>query len=158
MRRVYLEWPRAPERTGRPVLHGPSSAGLTGGMTSHPSTIQDPRVDVLLVRARGWLCALRLDDVLETLRPLRTEPVAGAPPFVRGVTVLRGESVPVVRLSSLLHPHEGPAGARFVAVRAGGRTIALEVDEVIGVEPVSLAELTAAAPLMGSALSEHTEA
>jgi hypothetical protein len=39
----------------------------------------------LLCRAGSFLCALRLADVVEIMRVLRIEPIAGAPPFVRGL-------------------------------------------------------------------------
>src|SRR5262245_29037634 len=131
-------------------------------MVSASSPVRDPGIEVLLVRAHTWLCALRLEDVVETSRPLPMEPVPGAPAFVRGVTVLRGQSVPVVHLTSLFSPtlglrdaHGGSPGSRFVAVRAGERIVALDVDEVLGVELISRADLTAAPPLLGSALREH---
>jgi purine-binding chemotaxis protein CheW len=67
------------------------------------------------------------------MRPLPVSPVAGAPGWVRGVTILRGEPVPVVDLAALLGDTPDEAPARFVAVRAGERRAALAVSAVVGV-------------------------
>jgi purine-binding chemotaxis protein CheW len=45
---------------------------------------------LLLFRSGGRLCALRLESVRETTRPLPIEPIAGTPPFVLGISVMRG--------------------------------------------------------------------
>lgn len=89
---------------------------------------------VLLVRAGARLCALPVACVVETMRPLPASPLAGAPPFVRGVAIVRGEPVPVVDLAAFV----GGAGAseratRWVTVRAGRRDAALAVAAVVGV-------------------------
>lgn len=114
-------------------------------------------VEVLLVRAGTRVCALRVTDVIETLRPLPVESVAGAPEFVRGASVLRGSTVPVVRLAALLGKDDGTSAARWVALRAGAQTVALEVDEVMGLRRLGAEELAATPPLLGSALREHAD-
>lgn len=88
---------------------------------------------VLLVRAGGRACGLPIASVGETMRPLPVRSVAGTPPFVRGVAIVRGEPVPVLDLGVLLTgaPEENPT--RFVVVRAGGRHAALAVAAVLGV-------------------------
>jgi purine-binding chemotaxis protein CheW len=67
------------------------------------------------------------------MRPLPVAPIAGAPPYVRGIAIVRGEPVPVVDLAALLGGEAGVDAARFVAVRAGGHAAALAVAEVLGV-------------------------
>ncbi|APR88238.1 hypothetical protein A7982_13587 [Minicystis rosea] len=104
------------------------------------------------------MCALRVASVIETFRPLPVEPVAGAPSSVRGVAIVRGSPVAVVRLASILGPDDGAPGARFVTLRSGVGCVALEVDEVIGIRRISTEDLAAAAPLLGVALREHVEA
>jgi purine-binding chemotaxis protein CheW len=89
---------------------------------------------VLLVRAGARLCALPIACVVETLRPLPSSPMAGAPPFVQGVAIVRGDPVPVVDLAAFV----GGAGAaeratRWVTVRTGRRTAALAVTAVLAV-------------------------
>lgn len=110
-----------------------------------------------MVRAAGHLAALRLRDVIETLRPLPIEPLAGAPAFVRGAAVVRGAPVPVVSLALLLGS-DAVAGSRWVALRAPGGTRALEVDEVLGFRDLAPEDLSLAPPLLGRALQEHAEA
>jgi purine-binding chemotaxis protein CheW len=89
---------------------------------------------VLVVRAGERLCALPIGSVVETMRPLPVTSLAGAPPYVRGVAIVRGEPVPVVDLAALVGAGGAPgAPARFVSVRAGGRAAALAVAGVVGV-------------------------
>jgi purine-binding chemotaxis protein CheW len=114
-------------------------------------------MDVVLCRSRGWLCALRIEDVIETFRPLPVEPVTGAPSFVRGAAIVRGAPTPVIDLAALLGVCDGARGNRFILVRAGGRCVALEVDEVVGIRWVPSAALAAAPPLLGGAIQEHVE-
>jgi purine-binding chemotaxis protein CheW len=81
---------------------------------------------------RDVLCALPLEHVEETMRPLPVEPIAGVPSFVQGLAVIRGVPIPVVDAASILsgdasHP------TRFVTVKTGTRRIALAVDAVVGV-------------------------
>jgi purine-binding chemotaxis protein CheW len=115
------------------------------------------RRQVVLVRARGWLCALRAEDVIETMRPLPIEPVTGVPLFVKGLSVVRGEPVPVLALARLLGGDAASVGRRFVAVRVGARCIALEVDEVVGVEEIDAERIDAAPPLLSKALPAEVE-
>lgn len=110
----------------------------------------------LLVRCRAWLCALPLAEVVETLRTLPLQPVAGAPLFVRGLSLLRGELVPVVDLALLLGGERGAAAGRLVLVRAADRRLALAVDEVLRVAP--LPEMAKVAPLISQALPEQVAA
>jgi purine-binding chemotaxis protein CheW len=97
-----------------------------------------------MFRVGSLLCALPLDDVVETMRPLPVKPLAGTPPYVRGVTVVRGVPVPVVDLAVLLG--EGPGveeepdadeewdgAARFVTVRGGRGPAAVLTGPVVGI-------------------------
>lgn len=92
---------------------------------------------MLLARARRRICALPLEHVSETLRCLPLEPVPGVPPFVHGVSVLRGEPVPVVDLGALLGLEEAPRPTRLVAVTVAGRRVALAVEEVLRIVPAA---------------------
>jgi purine-binding chemotaxis protein CheW len=98
---------------------------------------------VLLARARGRMCALPLACVVETMRPLPVTPLAGAPAFVRGLAVIRGEAVPVVDLAALLFGPAVEEPTRFVTLRVGDRRVALATGEVVGVRALP----TAGAPL-----------
>jgi purine-binding chemotaxis protein CheW len=98
------------------------------------------RETVLLVRAGASRCGLPLSSVSETMRPLPVAPLAGAPAFVRGVSIVRGEPVPVVDLAALLGGAPEAAVERFVSVQAGGRRAVLAVAAVLGVARLDPAE------------------
>jgi purine-binding chemotaxis protein CheW len=96
----------------------------------------------LLLRVRGRLCALPLEHVVETMRPLPVNPVAGAPPYVAGLAIVRGAALPVIDLARLLGPAPGASTTtRFVTVRVASRVVALGVDAVVGVRTLSTASL-----------------
>lgn len=88
----------------------------------------------LLVRVPGALCAFPLADVIETMRPLPIEPLAGRSDFILGVARIRGAAVPVVQLTALF---QGDAGddpsTRFVTLRVGQRCVAFAVQSVVGI-------------------------
>jgi purine-binding chemotaxis protein CheW len=105
---------------------------------------------ILRFRAGGRSCALPADLVVETMRPRPLTPVAGTPSSVRGVAVIRGETVPVVSVAGVLGIEPGPA-TRFVTVRTGDRHVALEVDEVLGLSTVADADLRSLPPLLAGA-------
>jgi len=110
----------------------------------------------LIVRAAGRRCALAVADVVETMRPLPVQDVGGAPSFVRGLAMIRGAPTPVVDLASWLGvTSAGPA--RWVAVRAGGRPVALAVDAVVGIRALDDARLQEAPPLLREATAERVE-
>ena len=89
--------------------------------------------DALLVfRAGAALAALPVEHVLETMRPLGTTPLATAPAYVLGAAVVRGAAVPVIDLARLLGGETAPV-SRWVTLRAGARTVALAVGEVLGI-------------------------
>jgi purine-binding chemotaxis protein CheW len=121
------------------------------------------RGESLLFRAGAHLCALPLAHVVETMRPLPIEPIAGGPRFVRGLAIVRGAPVPVVDLACLLNEglsareearsgEEGGApAARFVVLRVAGRSVALVVDGVVGVRALSAEALRELPPLLREA-------
>lgn len=103
----------------------------------------------LVCRVATRLCALPVSAVIETLRPLALEPIAGAPAFVAGLAILRGEPVPVVDAARLLGAEPGRPG-RFVALRTAPRPIALAVDAVLGVYRFGADQLVALPALAGA--------
>lgn len=86
----------------------------------------------LLCRAGSHLCALPLAHLIEVMRPLPVEPLADAPAFMHGLSVIRGTPVPVLDLGRLLGQTKS-SPTRLVTVRAGGRVLALAVTEVMAV-------------------------
>jgi purine-binding chemotaxis protein CheW len=108
---------------------------------------------ILAVGVHPRVCALPLMQVIETMRPLPVEPIAGVPSFVRGVSIIRGVPTPVVDLGALLGMPGGAAG-RFVTLRVGKRQVALSVDAVLGVQNLDSATIQELPPLFQEA-SEH---
>lgn len=111
----------------------------------------------LIVRAQGWTCALPLAEVAETMRPLPISPMSNVPPFVRGVSIVRGEPTPVIHLAALLGGTAISEARRFVLLRVPERRVVLEVDEVLGLRTLSAAELGAVPPLLRNAAAGHLE-
>lgn len=101
-----------------------------------------PHRSVLVVAVGTRSCAIPLAHVAETMRPLPIEPVPGTPPFVRGVSVVRGVPIPVIDLRALLENNDvSPAYGRFVTLRVDDRSVALGVNEVIGVRTLDTGQL-----------------
>lgn len=107
----------------------------------------------LVFRADTHLAAIGLEHVTEVLRPLPVEGLAGVPPYVRGICVLRGRPVPVVDIGLLLGG-ERMAGevhaARFVGVRTGPQTAVLAVDTVVGIRDIPMERLHDLSSVTGS--------
>ena len=103
----------------------------------------------LTFRAGSLLCALRLDEVVETMRPLAVQPLAGTPPFVPGLSIMRGAAVPVVDVSRLLGGGKAVV-TRFVAVRTEHGPVALATGPVLGIRPTVTANTEHHTGLLGA--------
>jgi purine-binding chemotaxis protein CheW len=114
------------------------------------STNETSRKQALLVCVATHTCALDLAHVVEIMRPLPIEPVAGAPEMVRGLSAIRGAPVPVVGLDALFNSYGGVT-TRFVVVRAGERRVALAVDAVLGICALAPSVYQALPPLLRDA-------
>lgn len=110
--------------------------------------LESPLSASLVFRVHEHLCAIPVEHVVETLRPLPVIAVADAPACVLGLTVIRGEPVAVVDASRLLFARETEA-SRLVVVRVGERRVALAVGEVLGVSTIQDASLRRLPPLLG---------
>ncbi len=108
----------------------------------------------LLVAVGSRACCIPLAYVVETMRPLPVEAVAGMPHFVKGLAVIRGVPVPVVDLAAALGSGEKGLAARFVSLRLGDRRLALAVDAVMGVRELEGTRLESMPPLLGAASAE----
>lgn len=91
------------------------------------------------------------------MRPLPIEPLAGAPAFVRGLSVIRGSPVAVIDLGQLLGQTK-TAPARLVTLRVGGRILGLAVAEVQGVRRADEVGPYSAVPLLREAAQEVVSA
>jgi purine-binding chemotaxis protein CheW len=96
------------------------------------------------------VCALPLQHVIETMRPLPIEALAGVPRPVSGVAIIRGAAMPVVDLAWLLAGEESHP-TRFVTVSADGRRVALAVDAVVGVRVIPTGSVYDLPPLLRDA-------
>src|SRR4051812_10230531 len=92
--------------------------------------------DQLIFGVGRLLCALPLADVVETVRPLPVQPLAGAAAGLLGVAVIRGEAVPVVDAGRLLGDPEA-VPSRFVPTATPRGTVAFATGEVVGVRAVA---------------------
>ena len=109
---------------------------------------------VLVVAVGARACALRLVDVVETMRALPIEPVHGAPGFVRGLAIVRGAPLPVVDLGVLVGAVAPGRRARFVVVRSSPRHVVLAVDELVGVQSIAQSRLSQLPSLLGEGRAE----
>jgi purine-binding chemotaxis protein CheW len=100
----------------------------------------------LLCRVGSHRFALPMSHVIENMRMLPIESVAGAPPLVRGLCIIRGAPVPVVD-ATLLFENQSGRCERLVTVRTGNRTIAFAAEEVLGVQAIPAQALEQLPPL-----------
>jgi purine-binding chemotaxis protein CheW len=107
----------------------------------------------LVCRAGALRCALPVQQVVEIMRFMPLKQVAGAPPYVRGVSIIRGMPVPVVDMG-LIAGGAPTRGARLVAVRVAARIVALAVDEVIGIAAFAAGALHQLPPLLHDAAAD----
>lgn len=106
---------------------------------------------VLAVHARGRACAVHIADVIEVMRPLPIERMPGVPPFLLGMSMIRGFATPVIDLGMLIGSEDETAGTRFVTMLAGNRIVALRVDDVIGTLRLGTAKLSLLPPIFDGA-------
>lgn len=113
------------------------------GQSGHITRSAEPSAGPasLVFRAGSLLCALRLDDVIETMRPMPTRPLAGTPAFVRGICVMRGVPTPVVDVARMLGGEQSEP-TRFVAVRTERGPVAFATGEVLGIRKIAAGEAT----------------
>jgi purine-binding chemotaxis protein CheW len=107
----------------------------------------------LVFRAGTHLCALDVAQVLEVMRPLPVRPLPGVPTFVSGVSVVRGEPIPVVDVARLVGGGDQPA-TRYVTVRGGRYPAALAAGSVLGVRRIPPASAHDLPPLLGAVSAE----
>lgn len=106
---------------------------------------------MLLFRARHRLCAIPAEQVVETMRPLPIEPLAGASSAVLGLCRIRGASVPVVDAGALLNAAGEASAARFIVLRVEDRFVALAVESLTGTRALPSHALQGLPPLLGEA-------
>lgn len=110
----------------------------------------------LLCRAGAHQCALPLTQVIEVMRLLPAEPLADAPPFLKGIAVIRGAAVPLIDLARLFGQGKAPS-TRIVTVRVGERVLGLLVAEVSGIKRDEETGEHGFVPLLKMAAQESVE-
>jgi len=123
-------------------------SGSDGPITGIRGSRDEARMLSLVCSVGTRLCAVPLEHIVETMRPPPTAVLAGAPQFVQGVSIIRGEVVPVVDVASLLGVGESRS-ARLGTISVGQRRLALAVDAVLGVRAVSGRSVGELPPLLG---------
>jgi purine-binding chemotaxis protein CheW len=114
---------------------------------------------LLLCRVGSHVCGIRLEHVIETFRPLPTEPLAGTPSFVVGMSVVRDVVVPIVNVATLLGATSvEQTFARFIAIRAGRRVVVLATGPIVGVRVLPTSVADALPPLFEQDSAPYLEA
>ncbi len=106
---------------------------------------------VLLFKVRDRLCALPIDHVGETMRPLAVESIPAAPAFVLGTSMIRGTPTPVIDAGALMGQDGQPAFTRYITLRTSQAPVALAVEAVLGSRALSPASFRRLPPLLGEA-------
>jgi purine-binding chemotaxis protein CheW len=101
----------------------------------------------LVCRSGTRLCALPLENVVETMRPLPVNPIPTMPPFLMGVAIIRGAVSPVVNVARLVDDTSDTLPTRFVTLKLGTHTVAFAVDDVLGIRALN-ADLVEGIPLL----------
>jgi purine-binding chemotaxis protein CheW len=104
----------------------------------------------LICRVGERTCALPIEHAREVMRPVAIERVPSAPAYLLGLSVIRGENVPVLDAGSLL-TGEPAEVKRLVVLRVGERRVALAVAAVVGTRALQPAELDGLPPLLAGA-------
>lgn len=104
----------------------------------------------LLVRAGGRLVGLPVEHLVAVVEFGDAHPVPSAEPSLRGVAVVRGETMPVMHLGAFLAGTACPAerGQAGIVIAVDGMRLCLEVDEadvVVRAETMPLPETSAQA-------------
>jgi len=104
----------------------------------------------LLCRVDTRFCALPLESIVETTRPLPVERVSGSPDFVLGLSIVRGSAAPIVDAGRLLSGKPSTP-TRVVMLKVGERRIGLAVEAVLGVRSLSSVNAGELPPLIRTA-------
>lgn len=108
----------------------------------------------LLLGVRTRACAVPIEHVIETMRPLPIEALPSAPSFVLGLAIVRGAPTPVLDIGSLVGCTEARATTRFVTLDLGERYVALAVEAVLGVRTLDRGTLLELPQLLGASSEE----
>jgi chemotaxis signal transduction protein len=117
----------------------------------------------LTVKIGTKYAAINVQDIKEILRPLALEPFANLPPFVLGLSMIRGLQIPVISLKKFLegtHNINSDLAAHnikkliWVTLNVTGKPVAMEVDSIAGIFEISSDVLQNVPPLIAHAHSD----
>ncbi|RKH94700.1 chemotaxis protein CheW [Corallococcus sp. AB038B] len=97
--------------------------------------------EMVRFRAAGQLYALESRFILEVMRAPELTLLPGAPPLLRGLTLLRGEVLPVVELAPLFGRPAAQGTGPVLVVGTARAELGLRTDEVMEVAVLSGTEL-----------------
>ncbi len=108
-------------------------------MIEDPTAVAPSEVQLVIFRLGEDFFAMLISNVNEIIRLQKITPVPKAPPFVEGVTNLRGRVIPVIDLRQRfgLPPREESTSARIIVADHEGKLIGMMVDRVDEVLTVS---------------------
>ncbi|MFY2560218.1 chemotaxis protein CheW [Corallococcus terminator] len=107
-----------------------------------PGTLRE----VVRFRAAGQTYALESRFVLEVVRTVDVVPLPGAPPTLRGLTLLHGEVLPVVELSPLFGRPPMDSSGPLLVLGTNRPELGVRTEEVHEVTLVSSQDLLPAPP------------
>jgi purine-binding chemotaxis protein CheW len=105
----------------------------------------------LICRSDSRLCALPLQHVVETMRALPLESFPDMPPFLLGVSIIRGAAVPVVNVARLLNAAADSRPGRYISFKLANRQLAFAVESVVGIRELAAESLADIPPLLREA-------
>ena len=108
----------------------------------------------LLVRVAELRLAFPVEAVLAIHRAVLLAPLPGTPPVIEGVVHVRGEAIPVVDLAERLALPARPVlspDEHLLVLEAGGRRVAVRVDEAEELREIDARAIARGAGLMAAA-------
>lgn len=123
------------EKVAEPQI---TSAEKIEKIVATPSIEEDAEIEVISFRLGEEIYGVRIEHVKEILKPLQITPVPRAPDYLKGVTSLRGEIIPVfdlkkrLGLEALIQGQEKGKG-RILIVSVRGEVMGALIDEIKGV-------------------------
>lgn len=97
--------------------------------------------EMVRFRAAGQLYALESRFILEVMRAPELTLLPGSPPLLRGLTLLRGEVLPVVELAPLFGRPSAQGTGPVLVVGTARAELGLRTDEVMEVAVLTVTEL-----------------
>jgi purine-binding chemotaxis protein CheW len=142
---AHEELPRAAEAEPSSLVLSPDAPATPAQEIEAPSDAAPPEdeaegtqaqeIDLLSFRLGAEAYALPVNDVREVLKIRTLTPVPNAPPYILGVTALRGTVLPVIDLCVRfgLTPGARDEKSRIIVVNSEQEDVGLVVDRVTGV-------------------------